>query len=368
MTFLKQLSYIFILLLLGVGVATAQSVEGNKQPILVTGRVFTETDEEPVVGASVVIEGTRIGTVTDLDGNYTLDAWLGAVLKVTYVGYETIRKTVCGNVMNIRLVPERIFQFWPIAPKANPAFHGRYIYGHVYDHYGRPLPGAVIETTSSAKNVTTDGSGYFAIDAQTGDSVRVSCQHYQSIEGVVEAFEFDIRLDPESVCGQVISATDGSPLLGATVSYRDDSNGKYVPKTVSDYDGRFELDFIPEDTLMVQLIGYKTQKFLPSDDPILVRMEDDPSVVFGCPTIVQYPVSGVVLDEKGEPIIGAIIRIKDTKVAVGTDINGEFKISAQKGDVLEISYIGYLDQTKKVSIKKPMKIKMKPNPNVIICD
>ena len=197
MTFLKQLSYIFILLLLGVGVATAQSVEGNKQPILVTGRVFTETDEEPVVGASVVIEGTRIGTVTDLDGNYTLDAWLGAVLKVTYVGYETIEKTVCGNVMNFRLVPERISQFWPIAPIANPAFHGPYVYGHVYDHYGHPLPGAVIKTTSSAKDVTTDASGYFAIDAQTGDSIRVSCEHYQSIVGVVEALEFVIRLDPE---------------------------------------------------------------------------------------------------------------------------------------------------------------------------
>ncbi|MBR5673993.1 MAG: carboxypeptidase-like regulatory domain-containing protein [Muribaculaceae bacterium] len=171
-----------------------------------------------------------------------------------------------------------------------------------------------------------------------------------------------------TVSGKVVSATDGQPIVGATVSYRDDSNGKYVPKTVSDYDGRFELDFILEDTLMVQLIGYKTKKILPSDDPILVRMEDDPSVVFGCPTIVQYPVSGVVLDEKGEPLIGAVIRIKDTKVAVGTDINGEFKISAQKGAVLEISYIGYLSQTKKVSIKKPMKIKMKPNPNVIICD
>ena len=171
-----------------------------------------------------------------------------------------------------------------------------------------------------------------------------------------------------TVSGKVVSATDGSPLVGATVCYRDGSNGKYVPKVVSDYDGRFELDFIPEDSLMVKLIGYKTQKFLPSDDPILMKMEDDPTVVFGCPTIVQYPVSGVVLNENGEPIIGAIIRIKGTNAAVGTDINGEFKISAQKGDVLEISYIGYLDQTKKVSIKKPMKIKMKQNPNVIICE
>lgn len=342
----------------GNGVPQPQS--DTTQHITVTGRVFTETDEEPVVGASVVIEGTGIGVATDVDGNFSLDAWLGAVLKVTYVGYETIKKTVCGNVMYFRLLPERISQFWPIAPTMNLAFHGRYIYGHVYDHYGRPLPGAVIETTSSAKDVTTDDSGYFAIDAQTGDSIRVSCPHYQSVEGIVEAFEFDIRLDPESVTGQVVAASDGQPLVAATVSYRNSANGQFVPKVVSDYDGRFELDFVPEDSLMVQLIGYKTQKFLPSGDSILVRLEDDPTVVFGCPTIVMYPISGVVLDEKGEPIIGAAVRVKDTNRVVPTGCDGDFRISAQKDDVLEITYIGYKTQTKKVSIKKPMKIKMRP--------
>ena len=186
----------FLLIVLGVEVALAQSAEGDKQPIKVTGQVLDENNE-PVIGASVVIDSTRIGTATDIDGNYTLDAWLGAVLKVTHVGYETVEKTVCGNVMNIRLLPERLFQFFPIAPVQNPSMHGSYIYGHVYDHYGRPLPGAVIKTTSSAKDVTTDDSGYFAINAQTGDSIRVSCPHYQSVEGVVEAFEFIIHLDPE---------------------------------------------------------------------------------------------------------------------------------------------------------------------------
>lgn len=186
----------FLLLVLGIGVASAQSVEGNKQPITVTGKV-TEADDEPVIGASIVIDGTSIGTTTDLDGNFTLDAWLGAVLKVTYVGCQTVEKTVCGNVMNIRLVPERFFQFFPIAPKAEPSMHGSYIYGHVYDQYGRPLSSAVIKTTSSAKDVTTDGNGYFTINAQRGDSIYVSCPHYQSVEGVVEAIEFVIRLDPE---------------------------------------------------------------------------------------------------------------------------------------------------------------------------
>ena len=330
------------------------------RPIMVTGRVVSATDDEPLIGALVAVEGTKHGVATDFDGNFSLDAWLGAVLKVTYVGYETIKKTVCGNVMNFRLLPEHITQFWPIAPTANPAFHGRYIYGHVYDHYGRPLPSAVIKTTSSAKDVTTDDSGYFAIDAQTGDYIRVSCPHYHSVEGVVEAFEFDIRLDSESVCGQIVAATDGRPLVGVTVCYRDDSSGKYVPKVVSDYDGRFELDFVPQDTLMVKLIGYKTQKFMPTDDPILIRVEEDSTEVFGCPKIVVYPVSGEVLDEKGVPIAGAAVKVKDTYKEVTTGLNGEFEIYVQKGDVLEITCPGYKTQTKKASIKKPMKIKLKP--------
>ena len=165
--------------------------------------------------------------------------------------------------------------------------------------------------------------------------------------------------------GTVVDAADGQPIIAATIWYRQ-SNGRYSAVAATDYDGRFELSFLPEDTLMVERIGYKTQKLLPSDDSIIVRMEMDSTIV-GCPEIIMYPVSGVVLDENNEPLIGATITIKDTKRGVATDINGEFKISAQKGDVLEVSYIGYLKQTKKVSIKKPMKIKLKPSPNVIIC-
>lgn len=168
--------------------------------------------------------------------------------------------------------------------------------------------------------------------------------------GVASAQSVVDSNQPITVTGKVVDATDDEPLFGATVLYRNSTNGKYQPMVVTDYDGRFELDFVPQDTLMVKLIGYKTQKFLPSDDPILVKMEDD-SIVFGCPTNVQHLVSGVVRDENGEPLIGAFIRVKGTDVAVSTDINGEYKISAKEGDILEISYIGYLTQTKKVTVK-----------------
>lgn len=166
--------------------------------------------------------------------------------------------------------------------------------------------------------------------------------------------------------GTVVDAADGQPVIAATIWYRQ-SNGRYSAVAATDYDGRFELNFLPEDTLMVKQIGYKTQKLLPSGDSILVRLEITDSTVFCCPNIILYPISGVVLDENGDPLIGATITIKGTNRGVATDRNGKFKISAQKGDVLEVSFIGYLKQTKRVSIKKPMKIKLKPNQNVIYC-
>ena len=51
-------------------------------------------------------------------------------------------------------------------------------------------------------------------------------------------------------------------------------------------------------------------------------------------------VTGSVVDDKGEPLIGAAVRVKGTKVGVNTDINGKFSIKASPNATLEISYVG----------------------------
>lgn len=58
------------------------------QQITVQGNVKDATGE-PVIGATVRVPGTSIGTVTDFDGNFTLKANQGAQLQITYVGYQT---------------------------------------------------------------------------------------------------------------------------------------------------------------------------------------------------------------------------------------------------------------------------------------
>lgn len=56
----------------------------------VTGKVVSQEDGEPVIGASVRIVGTKTGTATDVDGNFTLpNASKDAVLEISYLGMQT---------------------------------------------------------------------------------------------------------------------------------------------------------------------------------------------------------------------------------------------------------------------------------------
>ena len=61
---------------------------GNQKNKKITGTV-TDAKGEPVIGASVLIKGMGTGTVTDVDGNFTLDAPADALLAVSYIGYKT---------------------------------------------------------------------------------------------------------------------------------------------------------------------------------------------------------------------------------------------------------------------------------------
>lgn len=65
-----------------------------------------------------------------------------------------------------------------------------------------------------------------------------------------------------------------------------------------------------------------------------------PSFAQGTKTI-----TGTVVDENGEAIIGASVQVKGTKIGAVTDLDGNFKINAPENSKLTISYIGYLPQT-----------------------
>lgn len=67
-------------------------------------------------------------------------------------------------------------------------------------------------------------------------------------------------------------------------------------------------------------------------------------------TSFQQTIKGKVLDENGFPLIGATVRELGTKNAVVTNTDGAFEIKAEKGKILDVSFIGY--KSKQVSINQ----------------
>lgn len=71
-------------------------------PVKVTGKVFDDKNE-PMIGVSVLEKGTSNGTISDLNGNYSLNVKPGATLVFSYIGYGTTESPANGKQMNIVL-------------------------------------------------------------------------------------------------------------------------------------------------------------------------------------------------------------------------------------------------------------------------
>ena len=97
----RKLMLLLACLFVGIGLVTAQTQK-------VTGVVISEEDGQPVIGASVLVKGTTVGTITDFDGNYTLDVPAGKnILVISYIGYKTKEVTIGkNNQMNIKMDPD----------------------------------------------------------------------------------------------------------------------------------------------------------------------------------------------------------------------------------------------------------------------
>ncbi len=68
---------------------------------------------------------------------------------------------------------------------------------------------------------------------------------------------------------------------------------------------------------------------------------------------------GTILDTNGTPVIGASISVKGTTTGTISDMNGVFTLDVKNGDILEISFIGYLSHTVKVGTQTDLQVVLK---------
>ena len=79
------------------------------QSLTVTGVVMAADEPDPVIGANVMIKGSTVGTITDFDGNFELQAKVGDVLQVSYMGYKNSEITIQNSSpLRITLQPDNV--------------------------------------------------------------------------------------------------------------------------------------------------------------------------------------------------------------------------------------------------------------------
>ena len=94
---MKRLSLILASLFLFVGLALAQTK--------VTGTVISQEDGEPIIGASVVVQGSKTGVVTDINGQFSLPVPEGKKIVISYIGMKSQTLTA-QNGMKVTLASD----------------------------------------------------------------------------------------------------------------------------------------------------------------------------------------------------------------------------------------------------------------------
>lgn len=82
--------------LLSVWLGILPFMEALAQAEQVSGRVVSARDQQPVIGATLLIKGTSTGTTTDANGRFTLNAPPNSTLVVSFIGFQT-REVALGN-------------------------------------------------------------------------------------------------------------------------------------------------------------------------------------------------------------------------------------------------------------------------------
>ena len=77
----RRLTLLLACLFLSIGMAFAQSK--------ITGTVVSQEDGLPIIGATVMVQGTKTGTTTDMDGHFSISAPAGKKLVISYIGMDS---------------------------------------------------------------------------------------------------------------------------------------------------------------------------------------------------------------------------------------------------------------------------------------
>lgn len=174
---MKKLFLSLLLLASALGISYAETVRGT----------VVDAAGEPLIGVSVVVEGTQTGTVTDFDGRFSIEAPLNGSLNFTYVGYQPLTVKIQGReLLNIimkednKLLEEVVVVGYDTQRKANltgavgTVSVGDQIEGRPITNLGTGLQGATPGLTITQSSGRIGQSPTFRIRGAVGTFLNES--------------------------------------------------------------------------------------------------------------------------------------------------------------------------------------------------
>lgn len=185
-----------------------------QQAVTVKGTV-KDSENNPVIGATVVVKGTTIGTTTDIDGNYTINVNPGQVLEFSYVGMQQSSVTVGNkNVINITMadgeqLDEVVVIGYGTVKKSN-------LTGAVASVSNKDLMADVARSASSALQGKVAGVNISNAGGQPGSGMNINIRGVGSVNNtneplvVIDGVYGDINLVDPSVIQSIEVLKDAS--------------------------------------------------------------------------------------------------------------------------------------------------------------
>ena len=166
---------IAVFCLLFGGKALAQST--------VSGTVFSSEDDSPIIGASIKIQGTKMGAATDIDGKFRLEnVNKGATLVVTYIGMQT--KTVkAGENMKIYLTSNSKSLDEVVVQVAYGAAKKSTLTGAVTQVDSKQIEVRPVSSVTSALEGTTSGVQINSTYGQPGEEPSIRIRGFGTVNG-----------------------------------------------------------------------------------------------------------------------------------------------------------------------------------------
>lgn len=160
-----------------------------QQAVTVKGTV-KDAENNPVIGATVVVKGTTIGTTTDIDGNYTINVTPGQVLEFSYVGMQQSSVTVGNkNVIDITMADGELLD--EVVVIGYGTVKKSHLTGAVSSVSGKELQANVARTTASALQGRVPGVTVSANTGQPGSGMTINIRGVSSLQSTTPLYVID---------------------------------------------------------------------------------------------------------------------------------------------------------------------------------